>query len=75
MLMRFCAQSCRKKYCARCLIKFYNEIPNPKAVKSGEWSCPGCRGLCTCAACRRVRVKTETGSRDPQFACGCPRAL
>jgi hypothetical protein len=54
-------RKCRKKYCARCLLKFYNE-PAPVKPAPGEpntWSCPGCRGLCTCAACKRTQIRRE----------------
>ena len=52
------AHSCRKKYCGACLQKFYNERP-PAKRHSGNtsWPCPACRGLCCCAACRRIKAR------------------
>jgi hypothetical protein len=52
---------CRKKYCGRCLVKFYNEQPPATIGPNGDksWSCPGCRGLCTCAACKRQVCRQE----------------
>eukprot|EP00475_Leptophrys_vorax_P003677 TRINITY_DN12156_c0_g1_i1.p1 TRINITY_DN12156_c0_g1~~TRINITY_DN12156_c0_g1_i1.p1 ORF type:complete len:722 (-),score=157.48 TRINITY_DN12156_c0_g1_i1:402-2489(-) len=45
-------KSCRKKYCEHCLKKFYHE--DAKDIPDrGNWSCPSCRKLCCCAACRR----------------------
>jgi hypothetical protein len=50
---------CRKKYCERCIGKFYGEInpPKPRPSKNDQnqlvyppYTCPGCRGICTCAA-------------------------
>ena len=57
---------CRKKYCARCTIKFYGEQPPAKIGPNGDrnWSCPGCRGLCTCAACKRQQSKRESKKRS-----------
>lgn len=50
---------CRKKYCGRCLVKFYGQVPpahtGPNPLNT--WSCPGCLGICTCAACKRQRNK------------------
>lgn len=45
-----------------CLLKFYNEPapPKPAPGEPNTWSCPGCRGLCTCAACKRTQVRRET---------------
>lgn len=52
---------CRKKYCARCLDKFYGEAAPEKPLpgEPNTWACPGCRGLCTCAACKRGNSKKE----------------
>lgn len=47
---------------ARCLEKFYGE-PAPPKLQPGQvnmWACPGCRGLCTCAACKRGETRQET---------------
>ena len=50
---------CRKKYCYRCLAKYYPEKPpdptDPRAKDT--WHCPACLNLCTCAACKRQRSK------------------
>lgn len=45
----------------RCLLKFYNESapPKPAPGEPNKWSCPGCRGLCTCAACKRTQARRE----------------
>jgi len=52
-------RSCRKKYCYSCLFKFYHESP-PAA---GEpYSCPSCRGICSCAACKRLKFKDHTSA-------------
>eukprot|EP00475_Leptophrys_vorax_P000234 TRINITY_DN10140_c0_g1_i3.p1 TRINITY_DN10140_c0_g1~~TRINITY_DN10140_c0_g1_i3.p1 ORF type:complete len:557 (-),score=100.07 TRINITY_DN10140_c0_g1_i3:75-1721(-) len=50
---------CRKKYCAACLSKFYREkMPSSKE----SWQCPACRQLCSCAACRKGKMKlTSSG--------------
>jgi len=51
-------QGCRKKYCARCLNKFYNEsAPTPE--QKPKWVCPACRNICKCAACRRQKAKHQ----------------
>ena len=52
---------CRKKYCTRCLEKFYGEEapPKPAPGEPNTFVCPGCRGLCTCAACKRGFSKKE----------------
>jgi hypothetical protein len=47
---------CRKKYCGSCLSKFYHE-KMPGAHIS--WSCPACRQICTCAACRKNKLKSS----------------
>ncbi|MES1911957.1 MAG: hypothetical protein MHM6MM_004312 [Cercozoa sp. M6MM] len=61
------SERCRKKYCFRCLKKFYEEDPvnhaeDPSRPSSEElwqelnrvgWTCPSCRNVCMCAACRR----------------------
>eukprot|EP00475_Leptophrys_vorax_P001149 TRINITY_DN10606_c0_g1_i2.p1 TRINITY_DN10606_c0_g1~~TRINITY_DN10606_c0_g1_i2.p1 ORF type:complete len:462 (+),score=71.72 TRINITY_DN10606_c0_g1_i2:512-1897(+) len=47
-------QTCRKKYCDTCLKKFYSMDPPPnRHGKDTTWKCPKCRGMCSCAACRR----------------------
>uniref|UniRef100_A0A7S0D5E2 Zinc-finger domain-containing protein n=1 Tax=Amorphochlora amoebiformis TaxID=1561963 RepID=A0A7S0D5E2_9EUKA len=54
-------QGCRKKYCDRCLNKFYNEnAPTPE--QESKWACPACRAICRCAACRRQKAKHQNGS-------------
>ena len=59
------AHSCRKKYCGACLTKFYNERPPPKKPGGNTtWPCPACRGICCCAACRRIKAK-QLDSVDP----------
>lgn len=40
---------CRKKYCLRCIEKFY---PN-YGISLTDWKCPSCRNVCVCAACKR----------------------
>ena len=54
---------CRKKYCARCLSKFYNELPPTVNGPDSGWICPGCRGVCSCAACKRHAIKREQRER------------
>jgi len=53
---------CRKKYCARCLHKFYGEQP-PARRENGttvlEFECPSCRLICQCAACRKRQHLAE----------------
>ncbi|SPR00417.1 unnamed protein product (mitochondrion) [Plasmodiophora brassicae] len=51
--------SCRKKYCDICLQKFYGEPRDDQErdVERLPWPCPSCRSICTCAACRRNKVK------------------
>lgn len=53
-------QGCRKKYCDRCLNKFYNEN-SPVPGQEIKWACPACRGICRCAACRRQKAKHANG--------------
>lgn len=50
-------RQCRKKFCSTCLKKFYQD--SLEASKMPQWTCPSCRGICTCAACARV-TKRET---------------
>lgn len=51
-------RKCRKKYCARCLIKFYRELPSKQNLNEPiTYLCPSCRDICTCASCRRRRDK------------------
>ena len=47
-------------------MKFYNEEPPAKIGPHGDrsWSCPGCRGLCTCAACKRQQSKRESKKKN-----------
>ncbi|GAB5361894.1 hypothetical protein AAMO2058_000751900 [Amorphochlora amoebiformis] len=60
---------CRKKYCDRCLFKFLGEKPPRKGIRKDmeNWLCPACRGICTCAACRRK--KTRQGQDHKAAAC------
>jgi len=46
---------CRKKFCGLCLKKFYKE--NVRQIDKDSWSCPSCRKICCCAACRRRKQK------------------
>ncbi|EGU11722.1 Cell wall surface anchor family protein [Rhodotorula toruloides ATCC 204091] len=49
-------KQCSASYCERCLLNRYGE--NMQEILSGAsttWTCPSCRGLCTCAACRNKR--------------------
>mmetsp|Transcript_2955 Transcript_2955/g.5476 ORF Transcript_2955/g.5476 Transcript_2955/m.5476 type:complete len:361 (-) Transcript_2955:342-1424(-) len=65
-------QGCRKKYCDRCLNKFYNENAPTKEQQS-SWACPACRGICRCAACRRQKAKHQNGiaaSQSPSVQAG-----
>ena len=50
----------------RCIQKFYGENPPAKIGPNGDrnWSCPGCRGLCTCAACKRQQSKRESKKKS-----------
>eukprot|EP00466_Bigelowiella_natans_P019108 jgi/Bigna1/85638/estExt_fgenesh1_pg.C_50106 len=59
---------CRKKYCDRCLFKFLGEQPpRTKGKKQRDnWLCPACRGICTCAACRRK--KNRLGGSTPTMS-------
>ena len=49
-----------------CLSKFYHEQPSSALmIASGSesrWQCPSCRGMCTCAACRRKKDTTGAGA-------------
>ena len=61
---------CRKKYCMRCLSKFYGEQP-PARRENGttvlEFECPSCRLICQCAACRkRQQMAGGVGMGDKQ---------
>ncbi|BGO91885.1 hypothetical protein NBRC10512_007676 [Rhodotorula toruloides] len=50
-------KQCSASYCERCLLNRYNENMQ-ELLSSGAsktWTCPSCRGLCTCAACRNKR--------------------
>jgi len=59
------AHACRKKYCFVCLAKFYNEAPPvKKSPAAAAWPCPACRGVCCCAACRRIKAR-QFGELDP----------
>eukprot|EP01083_Nonionella_stella_P015777 44151_1 len=46
---------CRKKYCYKCLRKFYGEYLN--GADLNFWKCPACRSMCCCAACRRKSTR------------------
>lgn len=63
---------CRKKYCDRCIQKFMGEKPPAKDRKSREtWQCPACRGICSCAACRRRKARIASGKRgSPMLVSG-----
>ena len=45
------------------LHKFYNEPPPQVTGPDGGWICPGCRGMCSCAACKRHKIKRELRER------------
>lgn len=47
--------SCFRAYCAKCLKKHYGEDYNEIKKRGKKWLCPGCRDMCTCAACVRKR--------------------
>eukprot|EP00475_Leptophrys_vorax_P040807 TRINITY_DN7635_c0_g2_i4.p1 TRINITY_DN7635_c0_g2~~TRINITY_DN7635_c0_g2_i4.p1 ORF type:complete len:634 (+),score=89.27 TRINITY_DN7635_c0_g2_i4:421-2322(+) len=47
---------CRKKFCSICLQKFYGE-KMPFEKERHDWTCPACREICTCAACRKGKFK------------------
>jgi hypothetical protein len=56
---------CRKKYCSACLSKFYGE-KMPSVEKRKDWTCPACREICTCAACRKGKLKgTRFAKQEP----------
>mmetsp|Transcript_24307 Transcript_24307/g.36460 ORF Transcript_24307/g.36460 Transcript_24307/m.36460 type:complete len:335 (+) Transcript_24307:51-1055(+) len=61
---------CRKKYCDRCLMKFLGEKPPRREGKKAqlEWKCPACRGICTCAACRRKKNKSNLNGQSMNFS-------
>ena len=46
---------CFRAYCAKCLKKHYGEDYNEIKRRGKKWLCPGCRDMCTCAACVRKR--------------------
>jgi hypothetical protein len=52
------SKGCRKKYCEHCLRKFYREEVSEIPDRS-TWSCPSCRKICCCAACRRKEQKDK----------------
>mmetsp|Transcript_12648 Transcript_12648/g.23917 ORF Transcript_12648/g.23917 Transcript_12648/m.23917 type:complete len:261 (+) Transcript_12648:358-1140(+) len=56
---------CRKKYCDRCLLKFLGEKPPRNQAKKNrdKWLCPACRNICTCAACRRRKVRKSASPK------------
>mmetsp|Transcript_27022 Transcript_27022/g.37605 ORF Transcript_27022/g.37605 Transcript_27022/m.37605 type:complete len:400 (-) Transcript_27022:426-1625(-) len=56
-------QGCRKKYCDRCLNKFYHE-KSPNAEQKSKWACPACRSICSCAACRRQKAKHASNAGE-----------
>ena len=54
-------RECQKKYCTRCLAKYYDQhkisqLLKIKNLSSWSWECPGCIGNCSCIACRRHRI-------------------
>ncbi|MES1910675.1 MAG: hypothetical protein MHM6MM_003225 [Cercozoa sp. M6MM] len=51
---------CRKQVCDKCLSKFYRESP----AQCADWVCPACRGICSCAACKRQRHLATDTSHD-----------
>jgi hypothetical protein len=71
-------QTCRKKYCEPCLLKFYGEsAPDRSHDPMAEWFCPACRGLCSCAVCRRGKHKEEEEEEEDSedtFASAAPPA-
>jgi hypothetical protein len=51
--------------CGACLTKFYNErAPSKRGPTNSEFVCPACRGICCCAACRRIKAR-QLGEIDP----------
>jgi hypothetical protein len=48
------------------LERFYNEVLDEDQTKSGDWICPGCRGICACAGCRRTgnTPRYDANNRD-----------
>ncbi|MES1911158.1 MAG: hypothetical protein MHM6MM_003640 [Cercozoa sp. M6MM] len=49
-------RACRKKYCRRCLLKYYTSDEVDKLMESGgAWTCPACTKKCICAKCQRDR--------------------
>ncbi|GAA5857687.1 hypothetical protein JCM1840_000866 [Sporobolomyces johnsonii] len=56
-------KKCTIAMCARCLKNRYGE--DATAILSGgqaaSWTCPSCRGLCNCSACRKKNGLEATG--------------
>lgn len=47
---------CRKKYCTRCIKKFYSHM---RFGNPNSWECPSCLGVCSCATCTLRRQSIE----------------
>lgn len=56
----YCTRNCSKKYCTRCVQRHYNE--QIEDIEIEQWVCYYCKGVCTCASCRRRRAK-ETNTK------------
>jgi hypothetical protein len=53
------AQSCPHRYCEGCLLKHYGEKAPAKRPPVSSWSCPKCRGSCSCRKCKIEREKVR----------------
>ena len=60
----FIANSIVVHNCGHCLTKFYRESASA-IVDKGKWTCPSCRGICCCAACRRRKSRGAGGHSFP----------
>jgi len=63
---------CVKKYCTRCLFRYYQEVAQDDNYWLGKWICPACRDLCSCATCRR---RPEEGAVSPVTPVQSPKIL
>ncbi|PWA72824.1 zinc-finger domain of monoamine-oxidase A repressor R1 [Artemisia annua] len=53
-------KKCTLHFCKACLFNRYTEIAE-KALESGNWICPRCRGICNCSFCMKKRGLIPTG--------------
>ncbi|BGP25113.1 cell wall surface anchor family protein [Rhodotorula toruloides] len=62
-------KQCSASYCERCLSNRYGENMQQilSSGASSTWTCPSCRGLCTCSSCRKkLEPKPEKGVDKPK---------